>query len=71
MWIEPLEAVLDADESSEVDDLGDGTFHEVADLEIADSRLPGSGCMRLMERLMRPRSWLMSMTSAWTSLPTS
>ena len=30
----------------------------------------GSGCNRRIDRLIRPRSWLMSMTSASTSSPT-
>ena len=67
---EALEAVLDAHEGAEVDDLGDRALDDVADLEVATVDCHGSGCRRRMDRLIRPRSWLMSMTSASTSSPT-
>ena len=39
-------------------------------LKSATVECHGSGWRRRMERLIRPRSWLMSMTSASTSSPT-
>ena len=40
---EALEAILDAHEGAEVDDLGDGAVDHVADLEVRDRRLPRIG----------------------------
>ncbi len=40
---EALEAVLDADEGAEVDDLGDRAIDHVADLEVRHRRLPRVG----------------------------
>ena len=64
-----LQALLDADEGAEVHELRHGPVDQVADVVLGDRLLPGSGCSRRIERLIRPRSWLMSMTSASTSSP--
>ena len=65
-----LEAVADANERAEVDELRDGAIDDVAHVEVGDRGCHGSGCRRRIDRLIRPRSWLMSMTSASTSSPT-
>ena len=51
-----LEALLDAHERAEVDELGDGAVDDVADLYLVTDSCHGSGCRRRIERLIRPRS---------------
>ena len=67
-----FEPVAYTDERAEVDDLGDLTIDDVANRQVGDRGVPqpGSGWSRRIDREMRPRSWLMSMTSASTSSPT-
>ena len=65
-----LEPVADAHECAEVDELRDRAVDDVADLEVGHRRVPRVGLEAADRRLIRPRSWLMSMTSASTSSPT-
>jgi hypothetical protein len=69
MWIRPSRPSR-TDEGAEVDELRDRAVDDVADLEVRDRRLPRVGLEAADRGLIRPRSWLMSMTSASTSSPT-
>ena len=68
-----LESLPHPNERAEVDDLGHGAVDDVADLEVRHREVvrvgaAGRGIRTGLE--VRPRSWLMSMTSASTSSPT-